>query len=298
MSGLAAAIIAGGIVSGAASAADIAPAPDAILAPAPSPWTITVTPYIWATSLNGSSTVKGRTTDIDATFIDIIDNSKIPVDLLELAGSAEFRKDRFAVLADVVYTKIRVTPGFTRSRARDAVGGTLGVSAGIDIEMTTLELAAAYELARFATPGVPGGTTALDVYGGARAWWQSADATFAANLTANYGDLQVNADRAVAGSGEVNWVDPLVGVRFRQQVSPAVTLAVSGDIGGFGVGSVFSWQGLAALNWDFYATSSVTWSAMIGYKALYADYEKGWGLTRYEYDMTMHGPVLGLTARF
>ncbi|KAA5596270.1 hypothetical protein [Blastochloris sulfoviridis] len=124
------------------------------------------------------------------------------------------------------------------------------------------------------------------------------DANFAANLTANTGGLQVNEDRTLAASGEVNWVDPLVGVRFRQQFTPTVNLAVSGDIGGFGAGSVFSWQALAALNWDFYATSSVTWSAMIGYKALYADYEQGSELTRYEYDMTMHGPVFGVSARF
>ena len=291
-------LLAGGLVSTAASAADLAPAPQVTFAPPPSPWSITVTPYMWAVSLDGYSTVKGRTTEVNATFIDLVEHCQIPVDLLELSAFAEFRKDRFAVLADVVYTKVRVTPSFTRAVSQDGAVGTLGVSAGIKVEMATLELAAAYELARFATPGVPGGTTAVDIYGGGRAWWQSADATFSANLTADYGDLRVNRDRTLTASGEVNWVDPLVGVRFRQQFSPTVNLAVSGDIGGFGAGSVFSWQALAALNWDFYATSSVTWSAMIGYKALYADYEQGWGLTRYEYDMTMHGPILGVSARF
>ncbi|BBF92901.1 hypothetical protein [Blastochloris tepida] len=291
-------LLVGGLMSTAASAADLAPAPQATFAPAPSPWSVTVTPYLWAISLDGYSTVKGRKTEVNASFIDLVEHCEIPVGLLELSAFAEFRKDRFAVLADLVYTKVRVTPSLTRSANVNGVGGTLGISAGIDIEMTTLELAAAYELARFATPGIPGGTTAFDVYGGGRAWWQSADATFAANLTANNGDLRVNGDRTVTASGEVNWVDPLVGVRFRQQFSPTVNLAVSGDIGGFGAGSIFSWQALAALNWDFYATSSVTWSAMIGYKALYADYEKGSELTRYEYDMTMHGPVFGVSARF
>jgi hypothetical protein len=37
---------------------------------------------------------------------------------------------------------------------------------------------------------------------------------------------------------------------------------------------------------------------MIGYKALHVDFSQGSGLNLYEYNMTMHGPILGLTAQF
>jgi hypothetical protein len=37
---------------------------------------------------------------------------------------------------------------------------------------------------------------------------------------------------------------------------------------------------------------------MLGYKALSVDYSQGSGLTHYEFDMTMHGPIFGVTARF
>ena len=37
---------------------------------------------------------------------------------------------------------------------------------------------------------------------------------------------------------------------------------------------------------------------MLGYKALYVDYSKGSGLSQYEYDVTMHGPIFGITAKF
>jgi hypothetical protein len=37
---------------------------------------------------------------------------------------------------------------------------------------------------------------------------------------------------------------------------------------------------------------------MLGYKALSVDYSKGSGLTHYEYDMTMYGPIFGITVRF
>jgi hypothetical protein len=73
---------------------------------------------------------------------------------------------------------------------------------------------------------------------------------------------------------------------------------VSGDVGGFDVGSKFSWQALAALDYEFKRTKNVSWSGMIGYKALSVDYSRGSGLTHYEYDMTMYGPIFGITARF
>jgi hypothetical protein len=73
---------------------------------------------------------------------------------------------------------------------------------------------------------------------------------------------------------------------------------LSGDVGGFGVGSKFSWQALALLEHEIYRSKTATWSAMLGYKALSVDYSRGSGLSLYEFDMTMHGPIFGLTARF
>ena len=37
---------------------------------------------------------------------------------------------------------------------------------------------------------------------------------------------------------------------------------------------------------------------MLGYKALSVDYSGGSGLTQYEFDMIMHGPIVGVMARF
>jgi hypothetical protein len=106
------------------------------------------------------------------------------------------------------------------------------------------------------------------------------------------------ADGTVTACGNFGWIDPLVGLRLRHQFAPGWNFVASGDVGGFGVGSKFSWQALAALNYDFYVQKTVTWSGMVGYKALYVDYSHGSGLTHYEYKMTMHGPILGISARF
>ena len=164
--------------------------------------------------------------------------------------------------------------------------------------MVIAETAAAYEFARWGATGVPGSGTAFDVFGGARGWWQKADASLAVSGTANFGDLTLNADGTLSASGSASWVDPLVGLRLRHQFAPGWNFVASGDVGGFGVGSKFSWQALAALNYDFYVHNGITWSGMAGYRALYVDYSKGSGLNQYEYNMTMHGPIIGLSARF
>src|SRR5215207_8595803 len=48
------------------------PTPPPLAAEIPSSWTFEFTPYAWATSLKGSQTVRGRTVDVDETFLDIV----------------------------------------------------------------------------------------------------------------------------------------------------------------------------------------------------------------------------------
>ncbi|HET7383374.1 MAG TPA: hypothetical protein VFJ59_12425, partial [Pseudolabrys sp.] len=208
------------------------------------------------------------------------------------------RKGRFSIFSDLVYLKVALNGSMTHSHSVDELNAAVGASAGLKIEMFIAELAAAYEVARWGSTAAPGSGTAIDVFAGARGWWQKADASFTAAGTVNIFDLTRNADGTLSASDSVSWVDPLVGLRFRHQFAPGVNFVASGDVGGFGVGSKFSWQALAALNYDFCVRNNITWSGMLGYKALFVDYSKGSGLTHYEYDMTMHGPILGITARF
>lgn len=291
-------------VSMSAMAADIALPTKAKVAPAPQldNWTFRMTPYAWATSLSGSTTVKGYTTDIDASFIDILDHTQFPKGLFELAGFGEARYGRFAFLADILYTKLGVSGGSSQSRD---VGrfATLGISAsaGLTVQMVIAEFAAAYEVAHWGAANPPNSGTAIDLYAGGRAWWQEAKTYFTVSGTlSGSGPLGLSRTKegTLSGKGTVNWVDPVVGARLRHQFFPGLNLDVSGDVGGFGAASKFSWQAIAALDYDFMRSKNVTWSGMIGYKALYVDYSQGSGLNQYEYNMTMYGPIFGVTARW
>lgn len=296
---LSTAIIASHAGASSAVGADIA-SPPAIKSTGvtPSDWSFYATPYVWATSLNGSTTVKGRTTDVNASFIDILQHTQFPKNLMELAGYFEARNGRVSLFADAIYMKLGLGAAITRSRSVDALNGSVGVSAGLNVEMFIAEVAAGYAVAQWGSAGKAASDGAIDLYAGVRGWWQRADASVALAGTLNVGDLTLNADRTLTASGNVGWVDPLLGVRLRQQVAPGMSLVMSGDVGGFGAGSKFSWQTLAAINYDLYVHNNVIWSGMIGYKALYVDYAQGSGLNLYEYKMTMHGPILGLSARF
>jgi len=278
-------------------AADM-PAPVVKAPPAEAPgWTYTAMAYAWLPSINGSTTVKGRTTAINASFFDLLQRP-IPADLFGLMGAFEARKGPIAVMTDLVYMKLGASGGRAHARSvHPNIGGTLAADVAVQFEMFIAEAAVAYELGRWG--GVESGTqTSIDLYGGGRLWWQNAEASLALTAGLNTGGLAVNGGRAAAASGDVAWVDPLVGLRLRHHFSPATEVMLRGDIGGFGAGSKFSWQVMGNFNWEFSRTEKAVWSAMLGYRALYVDFEKGGGHTLYQYDMLTHGPIMGVTARF
>jgi hypothetical protein len=292
--------------AGHANAADLPPAmPVKAVSPAASnPWKIEITPYAWLPSLNGSSTVNGHTTDVSATFFGDLIHRKIPKELFGLMTAFEARNDRFAIIGDFTYLLL----GADKSGSRSATFGErihVGADAALDtsIKMVIFELAAAYELARWGSSfGASGSSTSLDIYGGGRVWWQQAEVsvglTAALALNLPNRNFAIEGGRAVAKSGDVSWIDPIVGLRLRHQFAPGSELTLSGDIGGFGAGSQFSWQALGAYRWAFAKTNSATWSALLGYRALYVDYSKGAGASLYSFDMLQHGPILGVSARF
>ncbi len=246
-------------------------------------WTLSFTPYGWLTGLNGDTTVKGRTTDIDADAFEVLEH----LDGAPWMSYAEARAGRLALYNDIVYAPI----GVDASSARSFRGLSVDATLGVDIEQAIIEAGAAYEIARW-------GHTAVDVLAGARYWHQDVAINLALTTTLDVAGLVVSRDRAVARAGGVDWVDPLVGLRVRYQLAPGQDLLLRGDVGGFDAGSQFSWNVLATYSFEIAVHSGVTYSGVLGYRALGADYEKGSGANRYVYDVVQHGPLLGLTVSF
>ena len=252
--------------SGIAVAADVAMPTKApvVRPPAIDTWTFSATPYAWVPLLNGSTTVKGRTADVNVDFNDLMDlvrRSEIPKDLFALMGYLEARNGRLSLFTDLVYLKIGLNGSMARSRGVDELNATVGASAGLKFEMFIAELAAAYEVARWGATGAPGSGTAIDVIGGARGWWQKADASLAFRYR-QYWRSYAQRGRNALGIQECRLGRSAGRPAAPPPICAGLNFVASGDVGGFGVGSKFSWQALAALNYDFCVRNTVTWSGM------------------------------------
>jgi hypothetical protein len=133
---------------------------------------------------------------------------------------------------------------------------------------------------------------------GGRYWHQRLDVDLALAGTLSFDGLVVSGNTALASSGAVQWIDPIIGARLRHSPAVGEELSVRGDVGGFGAGSKFTWQVLAAYNWRLCQQGWLTLDGYLGYRALSVDYEDGEGVNRYEYDVVQQGPVIGVTGRF
>lgn len=254
-------------------------------------WTFRVTPYGWLTSLNGSQVVRGRGVDVNASFVDIVESTVGQGgSLFALMLSMEARNGHLALFGDVIGEKITIERSGLKTRGpAPGVGAAVGAAVDMKFQMAILEAGAAYEIGNI-------GPVAFDVLAGARYWYQKLDLGLDIATTVNLGDLAIGRGRAIARSGSVDWIDAFAGIRARVALAPNHHLEFRGDLGAGG--SKFTWQALAAYAYDFKTTNGVTYSAVIGYKALYVDYVQGSGLSRYEFDMLQHGPVLGMSVRF
>jgi len=87
-----------------------------------------------------------------------------------------------------------------------------------------------------------------------------------------------------------DWTDPIVGLRYMYMFNEKWMLALRGDIGGFGVGSDFTWNAIGFIQWQPWKYAGI----LAGYRALDQDYEDGSGPDRFKYDMRLHGPVLAI----
>lgn len=117
---------------------------------------------------------------------------------------------------------------------------------------------------------------------------------------ARYYDLDTTADLSIGGapvgslgSGR-SWVDPIVGLRFHDELDEHWSVRARADIGGFDVGSDFAWSASAFAGYRFNSCTA----AWLGYRALSVDFSRGSGSSELAYDLTLAGPILGVSFSF
>jgi len=221
-------------------------------------WRFELTPYLWAAGLKGDVQAKrGGQVDVDASFSDVFENLDFG-----LMGSFEARCGRWMLLLDGLYIDV----SDSQSSPRRGWGNV-----EVDITHQMYTIAAGYRVLE-----VP---ASIDLIGGARYTELDAELKLTPGLFPGR-----RADR------EVNWWDPFVGARLQYKFTKSLSVVAYGDVGGFDVGSNFSWQGILGVNYQF--TDNLV--GKVGYRYLYTDYDKD----DFTYDMALGGFFLGLGIQF
>jgi hypothetical protein len=88
-----------------------------------------------------------------------------------------------------------------------------------------------------------------------------------------------------------------VGFRLRHQMGPTKELSLEGDFGGFGAGSDFSWQLVAAYRFDS-TICGMPFHGLTGYRALSVDFTEDSHFGKNTLDFVQHGPILGVSFRW
>ncbi len=248
------------LILGSASAfAGTASSPCETIAPAApaSEWTVNMTLYGWAEGLNGDVGILNRTAPVDINFSDILSN----LDMAAM-GAVEVSHGRWSFIADMTYADLS-----------DSATGRFGGRANVDLQQFIGNFVATYEIAE--TDSIK-----FDVYAGTRVNYINTDL----KLTGPRGRVLID------DSADDAWVDPIIGARFKAELPHNFYFTALGDVGGFGVGSDFTWQAMGGIGYHINANSSV----MLGYRAIGTDYKNG-GFT---YDITASGAMLAYSYKF
>jgi hypothetical protein len=204
-------------------------------------WHFSVAPYVWAFGIQGDVGTGKRQASVDASFVDILKKSD---SLVGLQGHAEAQYKRFGLFFDGTYADI--TASVNESASDGFISADLKVD--VDQQMAILEAGAFYRVVddyqlRPRDPEYGGGTFTFDALAGARYTYIGVDV----NTKLDINQLAFKRDF----DGSRDWVDPFVGGRVRFGLTDAADFTLRGDVGGFGVGSTFTWNTQALLGYRF-----------------------------------------------
>jgi hypothetical protein len=224
-------------------------------------WGGSVTIYGWLPWLNTDVTAPGgREADISFSASDVLD-------ALQFAAfaKADVHRDRVFGLTDLVYSSLA---------GDQRLSGPLESDVNADIKLLLWTFGAgyrAYEDERFTA----------DVFGAGRLY------DFDVDLKA-VGGGPAGLSRSSSRSTTV--VDPVLGVRGTAELTEKLVASALVDIGGFGVGTEFTWEAFGGVSYAF--TPRV--AGELGFRYLSIDYDDA----DLDLDLQLYGPALGLTIRF
>ena len=240
---------------------------------------LSITPYVWGTALKGDVGVGKTDANVDASFKDILDHLNGALML-----SLEARKGRFGLLSDTVYANLEDNGATAADRLKiDATA-----------KMLIQSLAGTYRVGTWQLTETGAGPLAVtvDPYLGARYTYLDAELKGKLDLP----DLGIDAHRTADQSE--HWVDPIVGLRTAWTLGERWSLVLAGDVGGINTSDQYSAEAWGTVGYRFGLFGQNNATVLAGYRVLKQKYETGNGRDRFDWDMTIHGPIAGLKITF
>jgi len=225
-------------------------------------WNFLTNVYLLFPNISGEAGIGNQlTVPIDAHPGDIFSKLKMG-GMLYL----EARHKRWAITSDLVFMKLN----------EEVTTGKLFDSGDVTGKQLIWEAAGLYRVAPFLELGV-----------GSRL---------------NYLQMGIDANRnafpsgteAVSGIATKTWLDPILITRLTADIREKWLFQFRGDLGGFGVGSDFTWQLQGYAGYRFTKMFQLT----AGYRIISIDYDKGVDKERFIFNVDEYGPVVNFGFNF
>jgi hypothetical protein len=211
--------------------------------------------------------VRGQSASVDQSVGDTLD---LLFDSFKFAatGRAEARKGNAILTLDFNYTDLG-----------ENVQTDIGAGVDVRFKQLILEFGGGYHLLDWSLTGEGKPSLSVDFLAGGR-----------------YVDLDtgITIENLVDVDRSEDWLDPFLGPRLRLDIIDRLSVTVRGDIGGFGIGSHFTWNMVTLLAYQV----SQRISTGVGYRILDIDFSEGKGSDKFRFDVQMRGPMLGFAIHF
>ncbi len=235
-------------------------------------WQFSATPYIWLPGIYGQVTARGLTANVSTTFQNLYNHTDTHWGVL---GEAEAWKGDFGGFANFNY--------FNLGENNIPVGP---FRTDVSLQVLLFGFGLAYHVGDWYIGGpMDGGRTRrlrLEATAGGR-----------------YTNLSVDLDlhRFPGRDKSVDWTDPVIGGRANLDLTEHLNLTIVADVGGTSSSNDFTWSatGLLGYRFDFFGLDA---NALAGYRTLVQNYATGSGDRQFRWNVTMRGPILGMTVRF
>lgn len=223
-------------------------------------WNFTAAPYILFPNMNGDVGMRGVNVDVSANPGDIFSNLDFGA-MLALEAS----NDKWTILFDLLYMDL----------SKEGTTPLLERKVRVDMDQLGITFNGLYKVTPWAEVGIGGRINSIN-----------------SKFHIASGEIILSGQDF---STDQTWFDPLIVARIIKRFDGNKwNLGLLADMGGFGIGSDFSWQLNPFAGYRF----SNLFELNASWRWLGMNYKTGSGTDAFLYDMVISGPQLGLLFHF